>query len=146
MIFTKLRILPPPRILTSVSVLRAAILISAILALCGLASNVYADIAPDSISINFGPHFGAPIGGDLGVVPVNWQYWNNAISTADIGVNQYTASGGQNQYNKSGTISLISNTGANTGLTATWSCNNTYLYSTTRPSTDNNAIDRKSVV
>ena len=105
-----------------------------------MASNVYADIAPDSISINFGPHFGAPIGGDLGVVPVNWQYWNNAISTADIGVNQYTASGGQNQYNKSGTISLISNTGANTGLTATWSCNNTYLYSTTRPSTDNNAI------
>ena len=118
----------------------------------GLASSVSADIAPDSISINFGPHFGAPTGGNLGAVPVNWQYWNNAISTAGIGLNQYTAAGDPNQYNKAGTINnqidnpefftsnLISNTGADTGLKATWSCNNTYRYGDTRPSTDNNAI------
>ncbi len=119
-------------------------------ALGGLVSSVSAD--PVSISINFGPHFGAPTGGDLGVVPVNYQYWNNAISTAGIGLNQYTASGNPNQYNKTGTINnqidnpefftsnLISHTGADTGTTATWNCKNTYRYSESRPSTDNNAI------
>ncbi len=132
--------------LTFANVLSAALV-------CALAciGSVYAD-APDSISINFGPQFGAPTGGDLGAVPVNWQYWNNAISTAGIGLNQYTAAGDPNQYNKAGTINnqiddpefftsnLISNTGADTGLKATWSCNNTYRYGGTRPSTDNNAI------
>ena len=38
------------------------------------------------------------------------------------------------------TTNLISNTGADTGVTATWNCNNTYRYSGTRPSTNNNAI------
>ena len=128
----------------------SSVLLAVVLSWGGLASNVYADA--DSISINFGPQFGAPTGGDLGAVPVNWQYWNNAISTAGIGLNQYTAAGDPNQYNKAGTINnqiddpefftsnLISNTGADTGLKATWSCNNTYRYGDTRPSTDNNAI------
>ena len=134
---------------TFVRVFSVAILLAAVLAWGGLSS---AFAAPDSISINFGPHFGAPTGGDLGAVPVNYQYWNNAISTEGIGLNKYTASGNQNQYNKAGTFNnqidnpqfftsnLISNTGKDTGLTATWTCNNTYLYSKTRPSTNNNAI------
>ena len=128
----------------TLSILRSltCALCAAVLAWGGLASNVYADA--DSISINFGPQFGAPTGGALGVVPVNYQYWNNAISTAGIGINKYTAPGDNSindTYNTSGTISLISNTGANTGLTATWNCNNTYMYKKdSRPSLDNNAI------
>lgn len=129
-------------------------LCAAVLAWGGLASNACADA--DSISINFGPHFGAPTSGNLGVVPVNYQYWNNAISTAGKGINKFTAPGTNSvndTYNKSGTINnqidnpnfftinLISNTGADTGLTATWNCNNTYMYKKdSRPSLDNNAI------
>ena len=126
------------------------IILAALTAWGGLVSGAAA--APVSISINFGPHFGAPTGGDLGVVPVNYQYWNNAISTAGIGINYTTQPGDANSYNKSGTINnpidnpgfftsnLISNTGADTGITGTWSSNNTYRYGGTRPTTTNNAI------
>ena len=120
----------------------SSVLLAVVFAWGGLASNVYADA--DSISINFGPQFGAPTGGNLGAVPVSSEYWNNAISSAGIGINKYTAPGDNSindTYNTSGTISLISDTGANTGLTATWNCNNTYMYKKdSRPSLDNNAI------
>ena len=119
--------------LTFANVLSAALVCA--LACVGLASNVYADA--DSISINFGPHYGAPTGGNLGAVPVNYQYWNNA----GTGTNTTTGTAGADTgANKTGTISLISNTGADTGLTATWNCNNTYRYGGTRPTTTNNAI------
>ena len=135
-------------ILASISTIN--IILAALAVWGGLVSGAAA--APVSISINFGPHFGAPTGGDLGVVPVNYQYWNNAISTAGIGINYTTQPGDANSYNKSGTINnqidnpgfftsnLISNTGADTGVTATWSSNNSYRYGGTRPSTTNNAI------
>ena len=103
---------------TIVSVFSAAILLAAVVAWGGLASTVYAE----SISINFGAEKGAPTGGDLGAVPVNWQYWNNAS-------------------NASGTInSLINNTGAATGVSGEWNSPNTWNFNESKPSTDNNAI------
>ena len=116
----------------------AAILGTAAL-LTGLCANAFADA--DSISINFGPHFGAPTGGTLGAYPVNWSYWNNAISDYS-GINEYTAAGAtQNAYNKAGTFtSMLSSNGFQTPVTGTWNSKNTYRYSATRPSTDNNAI------
>lgn len=116
----------------------AAILGTAAL-LTGLCANAFADA--DSISINFGPHFGAPTGGTLGAYPVDWSYWNNAISDYS-GINEYTASGAtQNAYNKAGTFtSMLSSNGFQTPVTGTWNSKNSYRYSATRPSTDNNAI------
>ena len=116
----------------------AAILGTAAL-LIGLCANAFADA--DSISINFGPHFGAPTGGTLGAYPVDWSYWNNAISDYS-GINEYTAAGAtQNAYNKAGTFtSMLSSNGLQTPVTGTWNSKNTYRYSATRPSTDNNAI------
>ncbi|MBQ6614805.1 MAG: autotransporter-associated beta strand repeat-containing protein [Thermoguttaceae bacterium] len=116
----------------------AAILGTAAL-LTGLCANAFADA--DSISINFGSHFGAPTGGTLGAYPVDWSYWNNAISDYS-GINEYTASGAtQNAYNKAGTFtSMLSSNGFQTPVTGTWNSKNTYRYSATRPSTDNNAI------
>ena len=61
-------------ILASISTIN--ILLAALTVWGGLVSGAAA--APVSISINFGPHYGAPTGGDLGAVPVNFQYWNNA--------------------------------------------------------------------
>lgn len=111
------------------------ILFAALLVWSGLVSGAAA--APVSISINFGPHYGAPTGGDLGAVPVNFQYWNNAGE----GTNTTTGTGSADiGTNKTGTISLISNTGAETGVSGTWSSNNTYRYGGTRPTTTNNAI------
>ena len=76
----------------------AAILGTAAL-LTGLCANAFADA--DSISINFGPHFGAPTGGTLGAYPVDSSYWNNAISDYST-INDFTASGAtQKAYNKS---------------------------------------------
>ena len=116
----------------------AAILGTAAL-LTGLCANAFADA--DSISINFGPHFGAPTGGTLGAYPVDSSYWNNAISDYST-INDFTASGAtQNAYNKSGTLtSLLSSNGFYTPVTGTWDSKNTYRYSSERPSTDNNAI------
>lgn len=111
------------------------ILFAALLVWSGLVSGAAA--APVSISINFGPHYGAPTGGDLGAVPVNFQYWNNAGE----GTNTTTGTGSADiGTNKTGTISLISNTGAETGVSGTWTSNNTYRYGGTRPTTTNNAI------
>lgn len=117
----------------------AAILGTAAL-LTGLCANAFADA--DSISINFGPHFGAPTGGTLGAYPVDWSYWNNAISNPEIDINSTTEAGSTtNAYNKSGTFtSLLSSNGLQTPVTGTWNSNNTYRYSTERPSTDNNTI------
>ncbi|MBR5709467.1 MAG: autotransporter-associated beta strand repeat-containing protein [Thermoguttaceae bacterium] len=117
----------------------AAILGTAAL-LTGLCANAFADA--DSISINFGPHFGAPTGGTLGAYPVNWSYWNNAISNPEIEINSTTEAGSTtNAYNKSGTFtSLLSSNGYQTPVTGTWNCNNTYRYGSERPSTNNNTI------
>ena len=116
----------------------AAILGTAAL-LTGLCSNAFADA--DSISINFGPHFGAPTGGTLGAYPVDWSFWNNAISDYST-INDFTAAGAtQNAYNKDGTFtSMLSSNGFQTPVTGTWNSKNTYRYSATRPSTNNNAI------
>ena len=102
----------------------SSVLLAAVLAWGGLVSTVYADA--DSISINFGAernsNTATPTGGNLGVVPVNWQNWNNAS-------------------NATGTITnLISNTGAATGVSGTWNCANTWDFGGTRPDRDNNAI------
>ena len=87
----------------------AAILGTAAL-LTGLCANAFADA--DSISINFGPHFGAPTGGTLGAYPVNWSYWNNAISNPEIDINSTTTAGDANAYNMTGTFtSLLSSNG-----------------------------------
>lgn len=121
------------RILASISTIN--IILAALTVWGGLVSSAAA--APVSISINFGPHYGAPTGGDLGAVPVNFQYWNNAGE----GTNTTTGTGSADiGTNKTGTISLISNTGVETGVSGTWTSNNTYRYGGTRPTTTNNAI------
>lgn len=102
----------------------SSVLLAVVLAWGGLASNAFADVVPDSISINLGADRNSgqatPTGGDLGVVPVNWQNWNNASG-------------------KTGSMTLISNTGAATGLSGSWESSTTYNGGTF-PSRDNNAI------
>ena len=108
----------------TLSILRSltCALCAALLAWGGLASIVYADAV--SISVNFGAernsNQASPNGGDLGVVPVNYQYWNNASG-------------------KTGSMTFISNTGAATGVSGSWESSTTYN-GKTFPSRDNNAI------
>ena len=110
----------------TLSILRSltCALCAAVLAWGGQTSNVYADA--DSISINFSSdrngNQASPTGGNLGAFPVNYQYWNNVSGAS--GTN----------------VPLISNTGAATGVSGTWSSNNTWDFNATKPSTDNNAI------
>ena len=105
----------------------SSVLLAAVLAWGGLASNACAD--SDSISINLGAdqtsnsNYARPAeNAKVGVVPVEGQYWNNA-------------SGNTGTFD-----SLISNTGAVTGVSGTWNSKNTYNYKGTKPSTSNNAI------
>ena len=102
---------------TFVRVFSVAILLAAVLAWGGQPSTVYAE----SISINFGADRATPTGGNLGAVPVNYQYWNNASGAT-------------------GTItSLNSNTGVAISVSGSWSSANTWTYGN-KPSTNNNAI------
>ena len=106
----------------SLRFLTGASLLVCAFALGGLVSRAAAE--PVSISINFGADRNSgtatPNGGDLGAVPVNYQYWNNASG-------------------KTGSMSLISNTGAATGVSGAWESSTTYN-GKTFPSRDNNAI------
>ncbi|MBR0190918.1 MAG: autotransporter-associated beta strand repeat-containing protein [Thermoguttaceae bacterium] len=120
------------RILASISTIN--IILAALTAWGGLVSGAAA--APVSISINFAPQYGAPTGGDLGAVPVNYQYWNNAGTGRNTTINTTSA----DMINQSGSMDLVSNTGEATGVSGTWNANNTYRYTNARPSTTNNAI------
>ncbi|MCR5165182.1 MAG: autotransporter-associated beta strand repeat-containing protein [Thermoguttaceae bacterium] len=110
------------------------IILAALTVWGGLVSGATAALV--SISINFAPQYGAPTGGDLGAVPVNYQYWNNAGTGRNTTINTTSA----DMINQSGSMDLVSNTGEATGVSGTWNANNTYRYTNSRPSTTNNAI------
>lgn len=104
----------------------------------GATSTVFAQA--DSLSLNFGPQYGAPTGGVLGAHPVSWQYWNNMTSDY-TGINAFTTSEDGMNYNVTGTFSsLKSSFGYTNAIKGAWESPNTWNIDSSRPSTDNNAI------